>query len=235
MCTEKTISMTLPDGLNKCIVLFVVLLLFFSVTESTAAACLIVVRNMLCPYKHIIFVFKQQGGEKKKPCFSCIPEAYDWRDKKNKIICCCSFGSNPSIELNGNTHWIPACDSTHSYKGPPDAPYGIWGRFSLESSKDFLKFLNEFRSEGTKKTASRWSVCHLVQIEQLSQEDVIWLKAVFKSRGNRSCSKDHRSQQNTPVSSVQFGVGSEHEKKIPEVQTNLLATFGIKLCSIWDC
>lgn len=41
--------------------------------------------------------------------------------------------------------------------------------------------------------------CHLVQIEQLSQKDVIWLKAVFKSRGYRSCSKDHRSQQNARV------------------------------------
>lgn len=44
-------------------------------------------------------------------------------ERKKKIICCCSFGSNPSIELNGNTHRIPACDSTPHYKGPPEGPY----------------------------------------------------------------------------------------------------------------
>lgn len=58
--------MTLPDGLNKYIVRSVVSLLLL---QSLKAQLLhAVVRNILCPYKHIIFILKQQG-EKKKAMF----------------------------------------------------------------------------------------------------------------------------------------------------------------------
>jgi len=84
---------------------------------------------------------------------------------------------------------------------------GFLGRFSLGSSKHFLKFLNNFKNEKG-RTASRWSVCLLVQIEQLSHLarscfQVSWLKGLLQ--------RPLELKKTLLVSLVQFGAGLRHE------------------------
>lgn len=161
LCTKKSSSMTVPGGLNECTVCSVVPLFFLKSLKARMLQCLWIVRNKLCPCKHIILIVKQQKKKKKKSCSFSIPAAFDRRTRK--IICHCSSGYNRSIEVNGNPRRDPPSDSTPIIRALI-LQMGFWGRFSLESSKDFLKFLNKFTSERW-RTASRWSICLLVQIE----------------------------------------------------------------------
>lgn len=123
--------MTLPDGLNKCIVCSVVWLLFL---QSLKAQLLHAwyLWGICSALANILFSFLQQVGEKKKSRFSCIPAAFDWRARK--IICHCNFGCNPSMETL--TEVQPVILSP-VIKAPPKGPYKIG--FEIDSLWRLLK------------------------------------------------------------------------------------------------